>query len=806
MLSGGAYVPLSRKHHTWVHLYCILWTPGAFFERHNLLDGPNIRDVHSSRFHIKCALCKRGGPFQKKFDKRGMSKTANVVSTKFEGACIQCSHKGCHYYAHVSCARTKQLYMAMKEDEVMGFPKVELFCEKHTPQHLEYDPIKHIWKHTMGTLELSASYLELCSIRSDLDAMRTLSDLVRKREKIKLRLSQGVQNTFERERCKFEMEGGPTARKTRRQEEEEKTRRERRANGILSEEDADDANDANDANDADDVKEESIESNSGSSTADGGDGKGSRKRAKTKQAERGKLEVTKTKSGKRKKIKNGASSSSSSSSLLPSEPPSKKKRANGKSSSSSSSSSSSQSFSLGPLPVWAVTMPNQWNDPIYGILDIDTEMRASNDPVLKHPLLPLLDPALNTVLKPVPVTAVIEPDKEPKSKMTTALVMKKINKDKLPKGWKAIVNTRDSGSMYTSYIGPKNQRCRSLVELAKLLGITKMTELQKKKSKEAKKKEKEKEKERKKKEKERIKREKKEAKLAKKAKKNAPKIPPLVGRGLGRTLQVEVTDALVHTRSLDDDLNFIDYRLMEVFNAVDTCSVMWTDGSEHNCASAFQSVPTSLEAKGYHTVVRHPIGLRNVHTKIQRGGYEDVASLAKDIRRMIHNAKLYNFPGSMIHSDATRLSQALQTITSKQKQSDIRAQKQSSVRRRQARNASPEQHERKSMPSSSSSSSSSSSLPACCELCRKYNRPELPGDGCPIGSWYCGDCRANPTNATSSTIIGRSVRVWWPSDHEYYLGSVLAYDANSGYHRVYYDVDHDWEFLDLSTQEMVFLQ
>ena len=208
MLSGGAYISLSHKNHTWVHLYCMFWTPGAFFERHNLLDGPNIKDVHSSRYHIKCALCKHGGVHNPGNSRSNASRTASIQSVKYEGASIQCAHKGCHYYAHVSCARTSQLYMVMKEDEMIGFPQTQLFCKKHTPKHLEYDTVSHTWKHTTGTLELSASYLELCSIRSDLDALRTLSDLVRKREKIKLRLCQGVENTFNRERIKYEMEGG----------------------------------------------------------------------------------------------------------------------------------------------------------------------------------------------------------------------------------------------------------------------------------------------------------------------------------------------------------------------------------------------------------------------------------------------------------------------------------------------------------------------------------------------------------------------------------------------------------------------
>ena len=230
--------------------------------------------------------------------------------------------------------------------------------------------------------------------------------------------------------------------------------------------------------------------------------------------------------------------------------------------------------------------------------------------------------------------------------------------------------------MYTTYHGPNKQHCRSLVELAKLLGMEKMEKvtkgsrkdtkrsrkdstkgsmmktskkLTKKEMKKFSKKElKEYEKERKKIEKEEKKLKKKlikdakvlakkqakeakqtqkllnKAKKIKKASKKKRKLetPPLIGQGLARKLQNEVTDALVHTRSLDNELNLLDYKLMDIFNAVDTCSIAWSDGTEHNCASAFQSVPTSLDAIGYHAVVRHPIGLRNVHTNIQRGNYK----------------------------------------------------------------------------------------------------------------------------------------------------------------------------------------
>ena len=93
-----------------------------------------------------------------------------------------------------------------------------------------------------------------------------------------------------------------------------------------------------------------------------------------------------------------------------------------------------------------------------------------------------------------------------------------------------------------------------------------------------------------------------------------------------------------------------------------------------------------------------------------------------------------------------------------------------------------------------------------CFLCQQHEMPDLPGPALdhPCGAWYCEDCRVNPVN-NKSYILGKRVSVWWDNDQQYYRGRVTAYEARSGQHRVYYDVDHDWEFLDLSRQKIVFL-
>ena len=98
---------------------------------------------------------------------------------------------------HPACARAHKLYMRIrglyrilsdKGGEGVVHQKIECYCSKHTPDHIEYSQEKRRYVHKESTLDISRSYLALQAFRTDLDALRTLCDLTRKREKIKLRL------------------------------------------------------------------------------------------------------------------------------------------------------------------------------------------------------------------------------------------------------------------------------------------------------------------------------------------------------------------------------------------------------------------------------------------------------------------------------------------------------------------------------------------------------------------------------------------------------------------------------------------
>lgn len=709
--SGGAYIELDKKSNLWVHSFCMYWTPGAYFQKPSLLSGPVITDIHKSRFQIKCSLCKRGGTMKTSTNAFMVGFGRNKLSTRFEGACVQCAHDGCHVAMHPNCCRQHKLYMTMKDDisnEGVIHKTIECYCAKHTPSHLEYSEEQRAYVHSKATLDVSRSYLALQSYRADLDMLRTLCDLTRKREKLKLRLGKHASEAFERERCKLEAQDGPTARRTRKQiedmaarreekkrlreqkkrEEEEQMRREeeerasagkikQRSDEDPAESDHDESADSDDESDDSETSGEDSDASNSEASDSGVSGN----------------ELIGERSVKKKKQNQKKTEKQSKATPLPPPPP--------------------------PLPEWAQPQAFEING--YDETDI--------------------------------FTGTPETGYKPRTEDIEAIM-----------GHPTTTSTKVS----------------ALLRVSSIIGL-----------------------------------------------------PPSVGT-LGKSLLFEVMDGVVQRRSASREHNTLDFQLLEIFNSVDQAECEYTDGSMHSLSEHFQSVPTSLEAKLYHEIIEDPISLSNIYTGIQRGKYASVASLTKDIKRCIKNAKKYNHAQSEIYKDAQGLEKVLLKAISKQSAQTLErdlATKIANVRRRQARKItaqrqdSPRGRPNKRMeqedspvpdtknPTSSAQVSSLSSNAAIftskhrlCFLCKQYEMPDLPGPSSdhPVGAWYCEDCRVNPAN-NSNSILGKRVAVWWDNDRQYYRGRVTAYEPRSGQHRIYYDVDHDWEFLDLSKQKIVFL-
>ncbi len=52
---------------------------------------------------------------------------------------------------------------------------------------------------------------------------------------------------------------------------------------------------------------------------------------------------------------------------------------------------------------------------------------------------------------------------------------------------------------------------------------------------------------------------------------------------------------------------------------------------------------------------------------------------------------------------------------------------------------------------------------------------------------------------TGQGVVDKRIRVWWPLDHHWYVGTVKMYDPLSGRHTIHYD-DGDTEALDLAKE------
>ncbi len=751
--SGGAYVCMNPKKNLWVHNICVFWTPGAFFSDPVKLLQPGIRDVHYSRFTgVKCSLCKRGGG-------QGVGPTHNgrYVSTRFEGAVVQCSHPKCHVAFHANCARMAgHLYMKIHENDA-GYTDYTFYCNKHTPSQYKYDEAKHKWVHRADVADISRSYLALRDHRSDLDELRTLADLFRKHEKIKSRTYLEENRTFETARLTYEPEGGPTARRTRQQILDDALNRQRREQAAAEAEAAKAAQAAQAAKAAKAAK--------AAQAAAAADAKPEAKdvpsQKEIEELEQLRAAVAAADKSMEKKLRESRDNGSRKRRRGPGGvvvAPNAFKSEGASAAAKRRSRSGRTIFEPEPESVRLKSSSS-------------LRSRASKKAVPEKPAKPPPPPVkLPSWAENIPVDTWYEGDAETAgaAQPAAAAAAAAGTSKKRKKTGNGAAVAADAGAAVPRKRGRPTTGIDTIMNgTAARVGL------------------------------------------------GSPGGVPVPAQqqdqdasslGLARELTFEMMDHLVLTRSQHAHLNALDFQLMELFTAVDECAVTFADGYEHNCSAAFQSVPTSVEAFKYHLVVKEPIGLRNIHNKIQRGDYDSKEALVKDLSRMIRNAKRYNLPQSPIGLDAVQLERALTKAISKQgSQLHARnlAQKLASMRRKQARKtlSSPERAEDRKRAAAASGAGGA----PMCGLCGANERPKLPGEAGqqPVGRWFCEDCRVNPQNADA--IMGQRVSVWWKSDEEYYTGRVLAYDAKSGHHRVYYDVDHDWEFLDLSVQDLVFL-
>ncbi|KAL5013533.1 hypothetical protein ScPMuIL_007803 [Solemya velum] len=81
-------------------------------------------------------------------------------------------------------------------------------------------------------------------------------------------------------------------------------------------------------------------------------------------------------------------------------------------------------------------------------------------------------------------------------------------------------------------------------------------------------------------------------------------------------------------------------------------AVMTAQDGDRNISEPFQLLPPKSSYPEYYRVIRDPIDLKMIATRIQDGAYRTLDDLDRDLSLMVKNAKIFNEPKSLIYKDA----------------------------------------------------------------------------------------------------------------------------------------------------------
>ncbi|KAL8620376.1 hypothetical protein ACOMHN_013001 [Nucella lapillus] len=90
-------------------------------------------------------------------------------------------------------------------------------------------------------------------------------------------------------------------------------------------------------------------------------------------------------------------------------------------------------------------------------------------------------------------------------------------------------------------------------------------------------------------------------------------------------------------------------------------AVMTARDGDRNISEIFQLLPSRVKYPEYYDVIQEPIDLKTVAMKIQKGKYQSLDELEKDLLLMLRNAQQYNESKSVIFKDAGMLRRVVQS-------------------------------------------------------------------------------------------------------------------------------------------------
>ncbi|CAL1527080.1 unnamed protein product [Lymnaea stagnalis] len=88
-------------------------------------------------------------------------------------------------------------------------------------------------------------------------------------------------------------------------------------------------------------------------------------------------------------------------------------------------------------------------------------------------------------------------------------------------------------------------------------------------------------------------------------------------------------------------------------------AIVTTKDGDRDISQAFQLLPQRSKYPQYYEVIKQPIDLKKIATKIQELKYTSLDALEKDLLLMVKNAKTFNEPKSLIYRDAVTLKRVI---------------------------------------------------------------------------------------------------------------------------------------------------
>lgn len=90
-----------------------------------------------------------------------------------------------------------------------------------------------------------------------------------------------------------------------------------------------------------------------------------------------------------------------------------------------------------------------------------------------------------------------------------------------------------------------------------------------------------------------------------------------------------------------------------------------SDNGKRYLAEPFLELPSRKDFPDYYEVIRRPIDIKKIRTRIKRHDYRSLDELADDFNHMCRNAQTYNVEGSQIYDDSLMLQKVFADIREK---------------------------------------------------------------------------------------------------------------------------------------------